>query len=907
MTKNEAKIKIRKLIEKYENLTPQEKQINEEDTKAKFIRPLFEILGWDFENDVSFEHAISKDRADYAFKINNTIKFFVEAKRINADLEDTKFAKQAIEYAWLKSVDWAILTDFEGLKVFYPSSNPLPYPALTFKYNDYYDHFDELWLISKESFTNNELNKYAERHGHKPSTTKIGKQLSLDLITWRKELTEQFRLGNDNKIPEEILDEGVQKILDRLIFIRTCEDRGLENESKLLSLYHIWEKNGRKPRNFLQSLAEVFEEYKQNYNSGLFEYHPCIEWDAYTDAFDKIINGLYQSSAGQKYDFSAINADVLGSVYEQYLGHLLQKSKDGDEDKKKRKSQGIYYTPTFIVDYIVQNTLGEVLKEKSKEEIKNLKILDPACGSGSFLIKAFDYLSNYYENKKQSKFDKSTKLGQLEQIFNNKKVDELSTPRKIDILRNNIYGVDLDQQAVEIAQLNLLLKALDQKQPLPHLGNIKCGNSLIDDPKIVGIRAFNWNDEFPEVMKDDGFDIIIGNPPYVFTRDVEFQASFKKYVRENYFKNLESISSSHAKQSGKVNLYALFLIKAIQLLKDGGRFGFIIPNNILRATTYDIVRRFILDNCKIIKIVDLGSGIFEGVTASTIIIVLQKERDKNKRDKNKTIINFGINNLSNKKEIEQKEFLENTSYAFNITLNTEGRDFSKKISDNTISLGEITSIYCGIATGANKKAMVANYRKNEHYKPMLEGKDIKQFYPIFANRYILYDKKLLHRPREEHIFLNPEKIVTQRIGGGNRVLVASYDNQQFYTFNSTNNILLKNKNYSLKYIVAILNSSLMNWYYVNKFTNKSMLTVNISKTYLDQLPIKQISKLQQQPIIDLTNEMLKLNKKLQTNEQGTNRWNQLKSEIYRTDQSIDQKVYELYGLNKKEIEIIEKG
>lgn len=425
---------------------------------------------------------------------------------------------------------------------------------------------------------------------------------------------------------------------------------------------------------------------------------------------------------------------------------------------------------------------------------------------------------------------------------------------------------------------------------------------MIDDDTFE--HSFKWEGDFQE----GSFDVIIGNPPYVFTRDVEFQDSFKKYVQEHYFKGLESISKSHAKQSGKVNLYALFLIRSIQLLNNQSLFGFIIPNNILRTTTYDIIRKFILNNCKILKIVDLGAGVFEGVTASTIILILQKETNQNKRNKNKVTIYPNINDLSNKKEIEQKGFLDNTSYAFNITMNKNEKGFFEKIEDKTISLGEIASVYCGIATGTNKKEMIINYKKSDKYKPLLEGKDVKSFYPVFHDKYILYDRKLLHRPRKESIFLSSEKIVTQRIGGGNRVLIACYDTQQFYTFNSTNNILSKNKSYSLKYLVAILNSKLINWYYINKFTNKSVLTVNISKTFLDQLPIKITSESQQQPIIKLVDCMLSFNKQLQeVGDKKTAQTAKLEEDIKKTGEEINNLVYKLYGINEEEKKIIEES
>jgi type I restriction-modification system DNA methylase subunit len=634
------------------------------------------------------------------------------------------------------------------------------------------------------------------------------------------------------------------------------------------------------------------------YNSGLFAVgvdNDCdiIKIDGLI--IKKLIGYLYESKDKQYiYNFDWIDADVLGQVYEQYLGNILLQSKSGKSRLKDgqvhKKEQGIYYTPTYVVDYIVRNTLVEALKNK-KVNLEEIKVLDCACGSGSFLIKAFDYLYENLSLREESKQHKIDSQGMYSV--------------KTEILKKNIYGVDLDNKAVEITKLNLLLKASEPNRKLPKEVDlhIKHGNSLVDDENIDK-NAFDWKGDFQE----GSFDILIGNPPYVFTRDVEFQGLFKDYVTKNYLNASESISKSHARQSGKVNLYSLFLIKGINLLKNHGLFGFIIPNNILRTTTYDIIRKFILNNCKILKIVDLGAGVFEGVTASTIILILEKENDKIKRDKNKVTIYPDINNLSDKKEVEQKGFLDNTSYAFNITLGKEGVGLFEEIEKDTRPLGEIATIHAGgIATGKNKKEMIENHPKNSKYKKMLEGKDIKPYYPEFANRYILYEKKLLYRARDESIFLSPEKLITQRISGGLTPLVISYDNQQFYTFNSTNTILLKDKSYPLKYILALLNSKLINWYYVNKFTNKSELTVNISKTFLEQLPIKIPFESQKQTIIEIVDKMLSLSKRLfEIGDKTTSETKELNDKIDSLNKEINKAVYQIYGLKDKDIESIEK-
>ncbi|MEK6953055.1 MAG: N-6 DNA methylase, partial [Nanoarchaeota archaeon] len=271
------------------------------------------------------------------------------------------------------------------------------------------------------------------------------------------------------------------------------------------------------------------------------------------------------------------------------------------EGKAHRKEQGIYYTPTYVVDYIVKNTIGELAKDK-KFDLKNIKVLDPACGSGSFLMKAFDYLMTL--DKKKS--------GEISQTKLDLTGASASYGRKVEILKENIFGVDLDPKAVEIAQLNLLLKTAEKKHRLPILQeNIKVGNSLIDDSAVAGDRAFKWEDEFKEIMKDGGFDVVIGNPPYVEARQIE--QKFVDFYRKFY------------KTAGnRVNTFPLFIERSINLLKEKGFFGMIIHKNSIRSNDYEKLRKFVLDKCKIVKIIPLGAGVFEGVTGEMVILIFQK-------------------------------------------------------------------------------------------------------------------------------------------------------------------------------------------------------------------------------------------------------------------------------------------
>ena len=484
MEKEEARQKIAELIEKYQKLTPKEiKGFNEAATKQGFIEPMFRALGWDFENtnEVSPEENASNGRVDYAFKLNNVSQFYLEAKSLKADLNREDFVKQAVSYSYARGVTWAILTDFESLRVFNALQNK---PFINLAYADYLRKFDDIWLLSKPATTKNELNKQAQDYGAMPPFIPIERRLFKQLSQWRENLfNEIYRYNEDKKLQREQIDSMIQKLFNRLIFMRTCEDRGIE-EKGLRALLNRWKTAGSKGY-LIKPLRALFLEYEGYYDSELFSHH-ILDEDIFIDneSLQPVLEGLYEIPGSlASYNFNDIDADVLGAVYEQYLGHIAEVVKQQvlkaqmkmslgietpiftlTDKKERRKEHGIYYTPKYITDYIVKETVGKYLKENDgyPDKISNLKILDPACGSGSFLIRAYDELLSFHAEELR------------------KPVHHLDQEERLPILINNIFGVDLDKQAVEVARLNLLLRSLAKREPLPNLGNnIKNGNSLI--------------------------------------------------------------------------------------------------------------------------------------------------------------------------------------------------------------------------------------------------------------------------------------------------------------------------------------------------------------------------------------------------------------------------------------------
>ncbi len=372
VNKEDAKQQIKELLEKYRKVVEEKRvsKYNEEMTKAEFIEPLFEALGWDVRNkthrdEVTREETISKGRVDYGFRIDGIPKFFLEAKALKVDLDDPKFAEQAINYAWHKGCTWAVLTDFEGIKVFNAEwkttdlSQSRFFPLDCQQFLERFD--DQLWLLSKESFEQDLLDKEAEKWGKKSKKTPVSEQLLNDLTKWRAKLSKDILNRNKDKhLTEEELDEAIQRIIDRLIFIRNCEDRELEPIT-LLSTVREWD--SKRKGALVEYIADVFKHFLGEYNSELFNFQLCDQLDVSNQVLEEMINGLYHTEDRTiKYDFSVLDADVLGNVYEQYLGHILKKTAKRatlTEKRARRKEQGIYYTPTYIVDYIVKNTLSD--------------------------------------------------------------------------------------------------------------------------------------------------------------------------------------------------------------------------------------------------------------------------------------------------------------------------------------------------------------------------------------------------------------------------------------------------------------------------------------------------------------------------------------------------------------------
>lgn len=870
MNKQEAKTQIQKLVEKYQRVLEagKIKSYNEAQTRNEFIEPLFEYLGWDMrnltnDNEVTTEENVSGGRVDLAFRFNNIPAMFLEAKAMKVNLDEWKWAEQAINYSWNKSVTWAVLTDFESIKIFNAEIPPKSISQnlfIEFNCRDFINRFDQLWLLSKESFEQKLLDKEAQKWGKLTQRKQVGEKLFEDLMSWRILLTKDFK--KQNNLTDEELDEGVQRILDRLIFVRTAEDRKIE-PNVLLGISRGGKANSYK------LLTKVFRDFDDGFNSKLFAPHYCEEWKANDKTIAEVINGLYETKDGYRYDFSVISADVLGGMYEQYLGYV-QGRKSEERQKSTRKSQGIYYTPKYIVDYLVKETLGEVLKKTKPKELAKIKVLDPACGSGSFLTAAYDKI-----------LETLTKQNPQTSLFS-----------KFDILKENIFGVDLDVQAIEIAQLNLLLKVLSQKTKLPTLQhNISSGNSLVSGSaeklkKYFGSdfreqRAFNFEEEFKDTFEQGGFDVIIGNPPYVNLANIK-DKNFREYLKSE-FKTAKN----------KSDLYSFFTERAIQLLKSKGKLGFIFSNSWLGTDSFSEFRKYLIENTTVIKLVKLPPGVFNDATVTTILIFLSKEKA---RENHEIILeeyrNGEFVGLPYKLSYKRIKSSPNFGFSFNPEI---------KINCETTRLGEIANFSLGIKT-SNDERFISDKKIDENSYKMLRGKDVYRYGHTWNGKWIWYKPELMMQkvgagPRKLEVFLK-NKIFIKDIA---QEILATFDTKSFLS-NDTLSVIYENKLVNIKFLLALLNSKFVNIWYKTNFQSGLHIKIN----QLQEIPIPKASESEQENVAEKAQRMIDLNKELQATSTNTDKHNSLKREIEKLDHEIDEAIYKLYGFTSEEIKIIEQ-
>lgn len=916
---------------------------NEAQLRREFLDPFFEALGWDVGNrlgaaeaykDVIHEDAIKVGEGtkapDYCFRIGGTRKFFVEAKKPAISVKtDGPSAFQLRRYAWSSKLPLSLLTNFAEFAAYdcrvqpFQADKASTARVLFFTYEQYVEHWDEIVTFSKDAVLKGFFDKFIASTKIKRGTAEVDDAFLREIEKWRSDLASNIALRNPGLSQRE-LNFAVQRIIDRIIFLRISEDRGVETYGQLRDL--------QTSDNIYQQLCAVFQRADDRYNSGLFHFLPekdraelpdtlTLKLRIDDDRLRGILKRLYYPDS--PYEFAVLPIDILGQVYEQFLGKVIVLSpahratvKDKPEVKK---AGGVYYTPTYIVDYIVRNTVGQLLDGKTPKQAARLRILDPACGSGSFLIGAYHYLINWhrewYLNDGTAKHAKEVYQGHGSQWF-------LTIGEKKRILRNNIYGVDIDPQAVEVTKLSLLLKVLEgeseqslnttlrlfHERALPDLGdNVKCGNSLIgsdfykyeqllllDEEERFRINVFDWSDTegFPQIMRNGGFDAVIGNPPYSYRNATE------EKLRPYYLAEFKSAE-------GNFELYKFFLERNLQLCQPLGVVGMIVSATFLVQPTFERLRKLLLRSA-LVRVAPLGPKVFKNATVDTCILVLRKEQPRDDHEVQIVAPDFPLD-LPQAAEyaVRQRRFCENSGSVFDYKLSEKSAAVAQRLLQSFPPIEHGFEFGVGINTGYIRSELVAPRRIDSRYHKMVPGSGISRYGAVETHGWIMYDPDFVRRRAERgrtlpaEYLLSSDKILVVRTRNLSlkRRIIATIDTSGAYNLNRLSNIVAR-PGYSLQGLLGILNSELFQWLFATRFFD-----YEIKPVYLRAAPLADAND---SKLVALVEEMILLQTRLGATRTSHERA-ALERQIQAADRSIDRRVYHIYGLSPEDTTIVESS
>ena len=1049
---------IRSLVDRFERNRDDYRSpnYNEARLRREFIDPFFKALGWDVDNEQGYAEAykdvIHEDSLrventakapDYCFRIGGQRKFFVEAKKPAVNIrEDTSPAYQLRRYAWSARLPLSVLTDFEEFAVYDTRVKPEKSDKAStarvkfVKYTEYPDRWEEIAeVFSRDAILKGSFDKFAESMKKKRGTAQVDDAFLEEIESWREALARNIALRNSGLSPRD-LNFAVQATIDRIVFLRICEGRGIEPYGALMAIL-----NG--PRVYPR-LMELFGKADFRYNSGLFHFNRergRVEPDTLTPGLtidDTVLKGILKRLyyPESPYEFSMIPPDILGQVYERFLGKVIRLTPGGQakvEDKPEvRKAGGVYYTPTYIVDYIVKHTVGKLLESysggrgsrravarggrgsrravahengspggspsrsgspggspshsgspggspsqgspsrKSAFQPPKLRVLDPACGSGSFLLGAYQYLLDWYLdayiNNEPDKLARKRKPP----VYTDSHGDWRLTPsERKRILLDHIYGVDIDAQAVEVTKLSLLLKVLEgeneeaitnqltllHERALPDLDqNIKCGNSLIgpdfydnvqmtmlDQEEQYRINVFDWKKEFPHVFKGDnpGFDAVIGNPPY---------AGFHEFTRHK-----EYLMRTYRSARGRFDYYIPFIERSLHLLRDSGFLGFICPSNLMKRSYGASIRALLLRETEVVSVCDFEDvQVFAGALNYTAVYVI-----KNQSPSAAHTLMYRTRSLLSEPTSVPQAALGTEPWV--VRTPEAARVIDRLENPRNESLERIAcAISEGIVTGKNSvfllSAEVAGslLLEPELVKPCVRGREIRRYclanpqevviYPYVAQmalavplteqelqrypsvwKYLrarkndLAGRAYFDRSKKSWYELwcprdasqqQKRKIVVPELAESNRFAIATED--QFYGDTVCGITLGESRQEALEYLLGILNSRLLQFYYRQTTVPKANAYYIYKTMFLRNMPVRPVDfsdpadRKRHDRMVELVDHMLDLHKKLQ-DAKTPHEKETLQRQIEATDRQIDLLVYELYDLTEEEIKIVEGG
>ncbi len=866
---------------------------NEMQLRADFLDPLFELLGWDIKNtagkptnerEVLLEEVLTANafenskKPDYTFRLYSERKYFVEAKKPCISIENNiENAKQIRRYGFTAKLKVSVLSNFEFLLIYDCSvkvekdDNYNKALIKKYHYTEYADKFEELKnLLGRESVYSGQFDDNWKSIAENLSLFSIDHLFLNQINEWRKQLGEEI-YKHDPGLSEHLLNDYVQSYINRIIFLRVCEDRNLETYQTLLQFAD---------RQDFKALLKKFVHADKRYNSGLFDQFLSAKIiGEISSVFWIIIKQLYYPES--PYSFAVFSSEILGSIYEIFLSEKLT-VKDGIIElvrKPENVDRDIITTPNYIIKAILAQTVVPYLNGKSDQNILTSKIADISCGSGAFLMELFqllnDTLIDYYLVNDKSKL-----------IQNGANTWKLSFTLKRKILLHCIYGVDKDYNAVEATKFGLLLKLLEgennssvslKNHILPDLShNIHFGNSLISPQDVKDKNTISEINPFDFANKQ--FDVIVGNPPYMKSEDmmritpIELPIYKKKYL-------------SAYRQFDK---YFVFIERSLDLLKDKGWLGYIVPGKFAKVGAGIKLREYLQENGYVHTIISFGANqIFKSTTTYTCLLILRKDQ----------FASFRYNEIRNLAEwmIKEKENVEYHKIEINslnkdvwVLVPSEMQAVYDKINSQSISLKDIAGdegIFNGIQTSANAVYIFQPIREDDiyyyfekkgkewkieksitkayfqtsagddnlnTYRPfksnarviypyilfpkgvdLISLKDIKKDYPA-AYKYILDNKSFLNNPKRDikpepqtknewhrygrHQSLDrcglPEKIIVGVLSVGNKyaidfhgTLISSGGTAGYCVVS-----LPQGSPYSIYYIQALLSSKYLEWY-----------------------------------------------------------------------------------------------
>jgi type I restriction-modification system DNA methylase subunit len=928
---------ISQLIDKYKYET--NKAQSEADVRANYIDWLFSYLGWDVWGEDP-EHNTTYHREGYirgagyvdvGLEIARQPVLMLEAKRFGTlapsterKYDRTPEEKQLFKYARAKKIPYCILTNFECLQVFNADHERL---ILAFDSpTEYLDRLSELLHLSPERVKAGSL-QASERQ---LELKDIDEEFLASLQGWRLQLANsiyQYNLSNpalqtNGSLDFDKLMAAVQRVLDRLILIRFADDKEvLLTYDVIDSILSNYRKKGgyTRPDDLMRDFIDLSHRMDERHNTTLFQPgHICEQVFIPNDVLEHIMWEMNNIS------FRKFTSDILGNTYETYLGtKLVLRNGEIESEARRdiRKAGGIFYTPPMIVHYIADNTLDRLLNELEKqfrvhaiEKAKEIKVLDPACGSGSFLTYAYQVLANFYRRMNQQIEDEQVKL--LADVASPDMFKRLELLKQLPqplldyphhILQKQLYGVDIDPEAAEIAAVNLTMQAFadarQEKLPLILNENIKVGNSLISGSEQElrhyfcdnwrDKRPFNWEEEFPQIIKNGGFDIVIGNPPWVSLKG-------KFGVDGISGEEISYLTEKYGGDTYRPNMVEYFIKRSLALLKGGGFHSFVIPDRVFYNLQFEDLRKQILGTCNIHLLVHRVS--FPGTTADAAIYVLQKGKPTDYWEM--SVCEWGKPLVT----VPQVFYLKSVDHAFVALGDRRLATIMEKVEEAvSLPLGKLLNSSVGFIA---KQGKVTNKPISQKDMVVYKGENVTR-YALKGHFYFNFVKSNLAGGTQDEAKLGvKEKILLRKTG--DRIFATIDDTSNFPEQSLYFLYTPQDRRYNLRYVLALLNSQLLGCYYINRLATNRDTMPQLKKIHLDRFPIRHIDfdnpeeKKMHDELVALADRMMELNERLALiGDAPSEESDALNQEIQSIDAEIDQRVYDLYGLTKEERQIIE--